>query len=318
MAARTFVRQDSNGHIKEFTSAEMTALVTYARLRYYTNQSVTLSRVAANGNLSPNMIDSRQIASGTTTHPTSYQTPGSLGSATVQYDTISQTVASTTQPTDTNNIAFPAYYSNGGIYACSWQDLSDTILQPALEQMDTSNEKPYSISTTSTAPTNYDLVGADAANSLVFRDTMADVSLYTSAGIPEALDQPTTYASYYLVKRETTATNTIELPSFVKNTSGAGVQQYTASNFETLITNAIRHYAASSSTGLRYEVTTNVTRTAAKYTLIGAMYDRKLNTGGTIGQKLINADDYRSQRFPTGSTFTTQNTYRLYMYRAIE
>ena len=184
--------------------------------------------------------------------------------------------------------------------------------------MDTDNEKPYRIYTNPTITGNYDLVGSDAANSLVFRDTMADVSLYTSAGIPEALDQPTTYGVFYLTKRQTTATNTIELPSFVKNTSGAGIQQYTAANFETLITDAIRHYAADSTTGLRYEVTTNTTRTAAKYTLIGSMLDRKLNTGGTIGQRLINADDYRSQRFPTGSTFTTQNTYRLYMYRAIE
>ena len=181
----------------------------------------------------------------------------------------------------------------------SLQDMKDTFLHPAIDKLilgslTTEQGGTYHVAT-SAAVTGSTNLG------LCFADTKANVSAYTAAGIPEALDQPTTVQSYYL-QRLDGATNTYQLP--VKIRSDNDLQEYTDTDFETLLQNWIRYTAAASGDGhrIRYSYTTGTNRGSG-------MVDGRLNGSGNYQQRYINTDDYRAQEFPNGTVTTIATHY---------
>ena len=180
--------------------------------------------------------------------------------------------------------------------------MKDTFFHPAIDLLvsgstGTQQGGTYQIST-STSVSGSTLVSSTP----VFQDTRANTSLYTSSGIPETLDQPTTITSYYLHKI-TGSDTSYTLPFFIN--ADNNIQIFAEATFESLLQEWIRHTAAASTDGYRlsYSYTTGNNRGTG-------MTDTKLDGSGNYQTRFVNANDYRAQEFPNG-TAQTQNTYYL-------
>ena len=86
----------------------------------------------------------------------------------------------------------------------------------------------------------------------------------------------------------------------------------TDGNFQTLLQNAIRYQATLSSGGIRYDWSSS-TPSGATVNSRGSSVDQQLD-GTTQFNKFIDANDYRSRNFPTGSN-SVQSTFTLYVIK---
>jgi hypothetical protein len=285
--------------LQQMTAAQITEIINRTVWEYRNSPSVDLSVVASGGTLGF-LSDTRKTAGAALNRATGgdfvetdTEEPGTV---TVNYDRISQITASTSAPTDTSNIAFPAYYDGSGIAAMSLQDMYDTFVYPAIDIIAATNEL-FTINT-STTLTNYTSVSATP----VFVDTRADTSLYSAADIPEALDQPTTITDYYLMRKDAGAATAFTAP--VQIISGGNVQQYTVANFASLLSNAIRH-AATSESGYTLSFNWNGVGTAT-----GSVTNTILNGDGDFltrfNSDILNASyGYNAQEVPNGTAVST-------------
>jgi hypothetical protein len=220
---------------------------------------------------------------------------------TVAYARISQVNESTTQPADTSNLAFPVYQSTGNIYAMTATDMYDTFINDAITTLADGTDRPgtYRIHT-ATSLAGHTLVSATP----VFVDTRPDLSLYTAASIPEALDQPTTITSFYLMVTDAGSSTAYSAPVFIRAADNH-LQQYTTGTFDTLLQNFMR-YAATNVVGKR--LTYNINGSGNNKG--SAMTDTNLNGTGNWQIRFGGVNDYRAQEFPNGSEVTT-STYNL-------
>ena len=193
--------------------------------------------------------------------------------------------------------------AGGDFKSMSLADIKDTFLHPAIDLLvsgstGTQQGGTYHISTATSVGGSTEVSGS---NTPIFTDTRADTSLYSAAGIPEALDQPTTISNYYLHKI-TGSDTSYTLPIFTTATNQT--QSYPEATFESLLQEWIRYTAASSGDGyeINYSYTTGTNRGSG-------MGDTTLNGTGDY-QTLQVGDDYRAQEFPNGTAVTT-NTYYL-------
>ena len=199
MAVRTPLYNDS-GNIKQMSSAMVDEIVAQCVYQYSLNPSVTLSVVSSGGSVGT-INDTRLQAGSSATSVSSFPSSGAtpdVSTVTVANAKINQTNASVTPTADTGKL-WPVYYnSSNQIQAMSITDVQDTFLHPAIDILvsgstGTSQGGTYHIST-STSVSGSTLVSSTP----VFIDTRADASAYTSSGIPETQDQPTTITNYYL------------------------------------------------------------------------------------------------------------------------
>ena len=193
--------------------------------------------------------------------------------------------------------------AGGDFKSMSLTDIKDTFLHPAIDLLvsgstGTQQGGTYHISTATSVGGSTEVSGS---NTPIFTDTRADTSLYSAAGIPEALDQPTTISNYYLHKI-TGSDTSYTLPIFTTATNQ--IQSYPEATFESLLQEWIRNTATSSGDGyeINYSYTTGTNRGSG-------MGDTTLNGTGDY-QTLQVGDDYRAQEFPNGTAVTT-NTYYL-------
>jgi len=302
MAVRTPLYWDGS-NIKEMSSAQIDQIVDQVVYQYSLNPSVSLSVVGSAGSLD-SMTDTRKTAGAASTSTTGFpseSTTAEPGTVTVTYDKIDQSTASTSQITDTNNKAFPVFYSSGSIQSMSLTDMQDTFLEPAIDLLTTGSTGTqqagtYFISTSSSVS------GATLVSGTpVFTDTRANTAAYTDSGIPETLDQPTTINNYYLHRINGSDTS-YTAPLYI---NGTDLQTYTDAAFETILQNGIRHMATST-TGFRISYNINGTGTNRGTAMINTV----LNGSGDYQTLFVNADDYRAQEFPNG-TAVTANTYYL-------
>ena len=301
MAVRTPLYNDS-GNIRQMTSAMVDEIVDQVVYQYSLNPGVSLSVVSSGGSVGT-INDTRLQAGAFSSSATSTPSEGTTAepsTVTVNYSKIDQTDATHTPTADTGKL-WPIYYnSSNQIQAMSITDVRDTFLHPAIDLLvsgstGTQQGGTYQIST-STSVSGSTLVSSTA----VFQDTRANTSLYTSGGIPETLDQPTTITSYYLHKI-TGSDTSYTLPFFIN--ADNNIQIFAEATFESLLQEWIRHTAAASTDGYRlsYSYTTGNNRGTG-------MTDTKLDGSGNYQTRFVNADDYRAQEFPDG-TPTTINTY---------
>ena len=309
MAVRSPLKNDS-GNIKEMSSAEVTQIVNQIIYQYSLNPSVSLSVVSSGGNLGT-ITDTRLQAGAMSQTNSSFPSEGTTAEpsiVTVNYDKVSQTIASVS-PTADSGKTWPAFYNaSGHIQAMDLDDVKDTFLHPAINlltsaSIGTQQAGTYHISTTSSV-SGSTLVSATP----VFLDTRADTSAYSNAGLEnasgEALDQPTTITSYYLQRID--GSNTSYLKPFYIN-AGNNLQEFATGTFESLVQGWIRRTAADSSDGFKLDYNLGVSGTGE---IRGSgMGDTRLNGTGNYQTRQV-SDDYRAQEFPDG-TPTNINTYYL-------
>ena len=308
MTVRFSLYNDGSDNTQEFTTAQNTTNQSQAIYQYSTDPSVTLT--VGSGSSIGTRTDTRLQAGAGTTHVSSFQTPASTSTVTVNYTNIGQNVASVTDPSDTNNVAYPVYYDGTDIVSMSKTDFQDTFIKPAILTMVQTTSTGADQAGTYTIGTSTSLSDhTNISSTAVFLNTTANIGAYSSSSLFETQDQPTTVTSYYLHRRN--GSNNIAsctVPMFA-DTSG-NLETYTDAEWQTLLKNEIRRVAASlSGHQIRY-----ITNTTSTYYRGSGMADTKFNSQTQANQQ-INTDDYRSQFFPSGSA-TTIATYYLRPYLA--
>ena len=307
MAVRTPLVDDSS-NLREATTAEIDQIKAEMIRQYSLNIPVTLTVVASGGNLG-SLTDTRLQAGAHSTSTTAFPTEATTAepsTVTANYDKISQTISSVSTPVDTNNKRFFAYYDNltDTIQTMSLQDMIDTFGAPVVDTLTngsftTDQAGTYRIHTATTLTGATEVSGANTA---VFVDTRADTTLYTAAGIPETLDQPTTINSYYLFRVNAAAAGS--LPTLYNIDGSNQLQQISTTDVRTILQEIIRHTAVNVvGSRIDYDYTTGTN-------LGSSMVDTRLNGSGNYQTLFVNVDDYRAQEFPDG-TPTTINTYNL-------
>jgi len=300
--------------IQEMNATQITEWKTYIAYLYSTDPSVTVSVVSNSGTLSPTMADTRLQAGNAITGQASAfaneATTDEPTTVTVNYDKLTGPTYNTSlsATSDTNNVAFPAYYDGSDIRAMSLADYLDTFIYATLTAMVSASESAatngtYTIAT-STSVSNYTEVSG--SNTAVFTDTRADTSAYSAAGIPETLDQPTTVTNYYLQRRSDARAFPSQALLLVDTSGNLNQVDLTSdtSSFNAILKNDIRHYAAEDSSGNKLSYNINGSGNSRGT----AMVDTRLNGSGNYQTLLAGLDDYRSQEFPDGSPATI-NTY---------
>ena len=293
MAIRTPLKLDST-NLKEMTAANITAIVNRMVYLYMTDPSVTLGYVANSGSLA-SMDDTRTQASAATSHASSFQTAGAVSTVTVTHDKINESTASPANPADTGFIKYPIYTDGGNIKAMSKTDMYETFSAPAIDAIIAA--QPYKIHTSATAPSGYTQVSANP----IFWDTQADISEYTAAGIAETRDQPETVTNYYLHSNNGTAAGSL---GAMYITSSGDLREYTQTQLDTILLELVR-YTTVNLGGAKLRFYIGGTGT----TLGTGIVNKKFN-GDSGQQQLQVGDDYRTQRFPAGTSVAV-NTYYL-------
>ena len=307
MAVRRPLYNDGN-NLREMTSAMVTAIQNRCVYVYGSSPSVTLSVVGSSGTLD-SMSDTRMQAGTHTTDATNFDTEGETPNVSqvtpIVFDKISQVNASLSAPTDTNNRLYPVYYDgSGAVQAMTATDVFDTFVTQAITSLvdGTDRDGTFRIHT-ATSLTDHTLISATP----VFTDTRANAAAYTESGIPETPDQPTTITNYYLFRTNQGSAPTITVPFQV--TTGNDLQTYSTSAFDAMLLAEMRHH------------TVNTAGSRITYSINGSgnnrgsgMVDTRLD-GSTYEQRFVNANDYRTQEFPSGSPQTI-NTYFLKITRS--
>ena len=308
MAVRSPLKNDS-GNVKEMTSAEVDQIVDQLVYQYSLNPSVSLSVVSSGGSLGT-ITDTRLQAGAMSQTNSSFPTEGDTAEpsiVTVNYDKVSQSIASVSPTADTGT-TFPVFYNAGNIQAMSLQDVKDTFLHPAIDKLSTGTTTTeqagtYHIST-STSVSGSTIVSGTP----IFLDTRADTSAYSNAGLENAtgeqLDQPTTITSFYL-QRVDGSDNAYTNPFYINAQNN--LQEFAPNDFKSLLQGWIRKTAADSNDG--YKLDYNLGTTGTGNVRGSGMSDTRLNGTGNYQTRQV-SDDYRAQEFPDG-TPTSISTYYL-------
>jgi hypothetical protein len=313
----------TSGNLREMNATDLSVQTQMAVYQYSQSPSVTLAYSLGNtGNLT-SIQDTRMQAGASTTDVTNYDTEAEtpdISQLAVAWDRFNQTVATTTEPANTDNRAFPVYLTAANqIQSMTAADFVDTFIGDAMNGLESTTVDDNIAGTyfmsTSNSVTDATLVYA----SPFFIDTRADASAYTSAGIPEAQDQPVNITSYYLHRREWAGSvPSPRLPMYMD--SNGHLQEYTSTAWNTMLQDFMRHCATTTIAGsdhgatrLRYDIGTSDPLGGGSQTKGTGMADTRLSGTSASGYTTYFAgvDDYRTQEFPNG-TPTTINTYYLW------
>lgn len=295
---------DDSGDLREMSDSQINEIIAQVSYQYSLNPSVTLSQVASGGDLGT-ISDTRKQAGAFRSFTNRFPNEGETdepGTVTVNYSRIDESVASTSEPANTNNRAFPLFNNSGDLQSMTVTDMYDTFIHPAIDNLTsgstgTAQGGTYRIHT-STSLAGHTLISATP----VFVDTRANTGAYTAGGIPETLDQPTTITNFYLFRIDGSASS-YTAPVFTR--SDAQIQTFETATFDTLLQNFVRH-AATSSVG--YRISYNINGSGSNRG--SGMTNTILNGSGNYQTRFVNADDYRAQEFPDGTAITA-NTYFL-------
>jgi hypothetical protein len=304
MAVRIPIYYDvGTGAIREMNSSQINALKSLARYAYGTDPSVTVS-VGTGDTLLGTLSDSFLRAGSATFFTNRYPTVGELTAvttSTVNYNTLYQSLQTSSLPENTGNIAYPAYIDGSdNIRTMTADDVIDTFIKDAI----TSLIGSYSSSTPGTYTVFPSTFLADStleSGSAVFTDTIANLGAFTSAGIPEYQTQTTPVNSWYLFKRNAVDPGLATPP--LKISSGGNLIRYAQIDLQELFKNFMRYSAINTpSYRIRYSIN-------GSGTTRGTMTDTKYNSSARA-VRFENADKYWAQMFPAG-TATTISTYLL-------
>ena len=307
MAVRTPLKLNGS-NLQEMSSAEITAIRTEAIRLYGSNPYVTLSVVSSGGNLGT-MYDTRLQAGAGITRVDRFATSNETGNvsiAEVAYSRINQSVNTSLGSWSDGTYSYPLYYDSGNLREMTAGDFADTFIIPAIDTL-TSGSTGTAQAGTYFVSSSSSVSGATLISGTpVFSDTRANAGAYTSAGLIETRDQPTTITNFYLHRINSAGAAGHQLPICYRK-SGTDLQQTPSATFQTALQNMINYYAA------------EVTGTRIRYSLNGtgtnrgsSMTDTKLDSSSYL-TRYVNTDDYRAQEVPAGSATTITNNYlRIY------
>lgn len=327
MAVRAPLYWDSTAEeVREMTTAQVTQNVIRAVYNYSLNPTVDLVHVASAGDFN-SMDDTRMQAGAASTSTTAFVSEAltaDISVVTTTYDHVSQVVSGpSTYPGTTDTLRYPLYWdsTNGDIRGMTQQDVLDTFITPAIDLLAAGNSESTATNkgglyfiTTSTTPPDATL----ANTSPIFVNTEADAAAYTSAGIPETQDQPTTINSYYLAVYNGNSGTTGPVPLKIEPATDTDLKTYPDADWDSLLSEFIRK-AVNDEVGerIRYGIYEAGSQPAGSQLCGTAIVDTRLNGTSADGYttRLVNANDYRSQEFPNGVP-TTIKTYGLYVTRS--
>jgi hypothetical protein len=312
-----------NNDMRSMTTAQVTDVCERMVYQYSLDPSVILSRVATGGNAGDVLTDTRMQAGaasiGTVTYVAEAAT-ADISQVSLTYDHVNQTTNGPQAYPSDANLSYPVYWdaTAGEIKAMTQQDMIDTFVDEAIGMIASGNGETdtgkkggsYTIST-SNSLAGATLVSADP----IFIDTRADTTLFTSAGIPESLDQPIDINNYYLHRFNGDATAGAIIPLAIDITGGVtDLRAPPAATWDNFLGGFVK-YAAESEAG--YQLSYFLKAPDGSGTLCGsAIADTRLNGTSATGYttRFVGVDDYRSQEFPNGVA-TTISTYGLYVTR---
>ena len=322
MTVRTPLKLDGT-NLKEMTTAEINSIKDY--LGWYLGKNITagttdfntLTRVASSGTLGT-IFETRKKSGYAEVETSTYAPETSTGeplTVTTSFGHLSLTdvAGNFAIPGDGSNIAWPAYQSNGNVYAMSTTDALDTFILPAIGDYVTAGDTAavhYRVSTT-TSLTGYTAV----STSRIYADTRA---LTGTGGYADAVgsigtqgttqDYFTTLTQYYLLKKDVPSAPSYTKPVLVTS-SGDLTEDQSAAGIGRL--ELLMKYAHANSTN--YKVKFGFDTTGG--TNLGTtMTDTSLDGAGDYKQRFVGVDDYRSQEFPNG-TAQTIASHRLRIFR---
>ena len=299
----------NNGNIQQVDDT-MSGLLK-DRFRYEFQQATTIgiNVVSSGGNLGT-MTDTRMQAGASTTRADRFSTEAETNEpsqVSISYSKMNMNVSTAPSITSDDGKRYFCYIDDdANVQVMTYQDVLDSIVRPVIDELtngSNTNQQAgtYFIDTNATASGDETLVSGTP----VFIDTRANVSAYTSSGIGETQDQPTTINSYYLKK------NTISSPSLsvlpLKIRGDNDIQEFTLAEVNTIANELMRNETIDSAGG--YKIRYNINGTG---TNVGSgMIDTRLTGGsGNYQTRYVNTNDYRAQEFPDG-TATTISTYFL-------
>jgi hypothetical protein len=294
--------------IWEMSNTDIENVHTNADDVYRSFPATTLSVVGSGGNLSGlPMTDTRYQAGASTTRVDRFATEAetaNISIVTVNYSRILQSIFNGSLPPDTSNLAWPLYLTPAGDFqAMTSTDFYDTFVAPALARIAASTDPigEYFISTSPTAAANAQVVSATP----VFTDTRADVAAYTSGGIPETQDQPTTINNYYLHQYTGTVLEDEGLMPLMFDAGTEQIFEPGIPEWRLILGPWLQYYKAQAGSTVTYNIN------GAGTTQGTVMLNTILSPTGTgYTQRYVGLDDYRTQEFPNG-TPVTANTYEL-------
>ena len=298
----------NSGNLQEMTAGEIVEWQAAAIFVYASGPTAVLTVSSSSAGDLAAMSDTRKKAGATSQANDAYVAESSTaepGTVTVSYDRVDNTyTTSGVGQTADNGITMPVYYDgSGSIVAMNLTDFKDTFVEPAIDLMIASSESnntggTYTVTTSSSAASGYTNVSTTA----IFTDTRADVGAYSSAGIPETLDQPTTITNYFLHRRD--GADSTPTRNLLLIDGDANLIEGATATMKSLIGNWIRFDTANTS-GQKIVYTMATSGGATRGT---AIVDTRLNGNGNYTRRQV-GDDYRSQEFPDGSaaTITTYN-----------
>ena len=299
----------NNGNIQQMDDTMFGLLKDRFRYEFQQATTIGINVVSSGGNLGT-MTDTRMQAGASTTRADRFSTEAETNEpsqVSISYSKMNMNVSTAPSITSDDGKRYFCYIDDdANVQVMTYQDVLDSIVRPVIDELtngSNTNQQAgtYFIDTTATASGDETLVSGTP----VFIDTRANVSAYTSSGIGETQDQPTTINSYYLKK------NTISSPSLsvlpLKIRGDNDIQEFTLSEVNTIANELMRNETIDSTGG--YKIRYNINGTG---TNVGSgMIDTRLTGGsGNYQTRYVNTNDYRAQEFPDG-TATTISTYFL-------
>lgn len=307
MSVRTPLKL-ATADLQVMAAADTTALVNRAAYLYSTDPSVTLAMGLGAGTLTA-IADTRTQAGTAVTDVTNFHLETETAEPTtvsVSYNnTAESTVAGLVTVADTSSKKFPVYLDvDNNIQAMTLQDMYDSFIHGALDVVMAS--QPYKAwDWFDTAPTGY----TNDTVLPIFLDTIADLSLYTAAGlnetvgqVGETLDQPKSVAMWQLWEKTPVVSAYGGRPLYIDASNN--LVEYTEAEFDAILLPLIRYAAVNlANHKIRYFI--NGTGTTCGQ----AMTNTKLNGTGDYQTLYVNTDDYRAQEFPNGVPVVVSTYY---------
>ena len=306
-----------------FEAAMSAALNELAGHAFALNPNPRIEIGGTNGTLAAGQpfVDTWWSAGAGTTDVTNYDTAAetpNIFEVTDNYNNVRVVYDSVTLPTgDTNNTQYPLYlwsaagpinddWVDAGFRAMSRQDFIDTFVLPVLDQFggggQTMAKGGTYYMTTSASPANATSVGLAAVNQ------EADPTAYSAASIPENPADNNVVTNYYIAKVNFPPTTSIlydntvtpaiyELPMYF-DAGTESIKHHTPATWAALLNPFLRYYLGGGSSA--HTISYNVD--GANGVLNGTIYaDTGITSPGSSYQtRFVNANDYRTQEFPTG------------------
>jgi hypothetical protein len=300
--------------IYEFTDPYMTDIVEFAGYAHAQNPGVQMEVGGTNGTqlANQNFTDTYYVAGSYTTRVDRYSTEAETPNISMVTDTYSLLrevrYSGSLDMSDTNNLKFPLYITDdGNLRAMTAEDFIDTFVLPALPSfggggVSLAKGGTYFL-TTSTSPANATLVSATPAAV----NSVANVAAYSSGGIPETSKQ-TIDTNYYLAKVDYDITLYDPMEAVLPVYFDAGtetIRQHTLTSWVNLISPFLQYYTANDPT---YKLSYNVDGPDGAAAGTQFVDERVVPTGTGYTTRFVNANDYRTQEFPTGTATTVSGS----------